>query len=153
MMISCQLRRRSFLSRMAVNPKVAAFTALLHRLGIDQAVSQAINANGFTTTNDLIGVDDKDIDNLLKIISTSTTPHTLVPYIAQKRLYTLFYWVNCRHHLEESISAADFTPAALNAFTQLQQLDKQDEESSQVKAPAEFKTGSKWKAFKEGSIA
>jgi hypothetical protein len=79
---------------MAGNPEEIAFTALLQRLGISTAISQLINDAGFTTTSDLIGVDNKDIENLLKIIRTCATPLTLVPYVSQKRLNTLCYWVN-----------------------------------------------------------
>jgi hypothetical protein len=72
--------------------------------------------------------------------------------MAQKRLNTLCYWVNRRHKLHESINSCEFTPDALEVFTQLLALDKQDEDTSQVKPPPEFKTGSKWKPFKEGAI-
>jgi hypothetical protein len=138
---------------MAGNPEKIAFTALLQRLGISAAISQSINDNGFTTMNDLIGVDSKDIENLFKIIRTSITLPTLVPYISQKRLNTLCYWVNRRHCLREDISAAEFTPAAFNAFSTLLQLESQEEESSKVKEPTEYKTGTKGKAFKEACIA
>jgi hypothetical protein len=106
---------------MADNLEEIAFTALLQRLGISAAISQSINDNGLTTTSDLIGVDNKDIENLFKIIRTSTTPPTLVPYISQKHR---------RHHLQEDILAAEFTPAAFNAFSTLLQLESQEEESS-----------------------
>lgn len=98
-------------------------------------------------------MDDKYIENFLKIIRTSTTPPTLAPYMAQKKLKTLCYWVNRCNHLNESIDANEFTPKALITFTQLLSLDKQDESASQVKLPAELKASSKWKPFKEGVIA
>ncbi len=130
----------------------ADFITVLTHLGFAPGVIQTINDNGFNTTADLIGVDEKDVENLLKIIRSSTTPPTLVPYMAQKRLNTLCYWVNRRHRLQESIHARDFTPEALEAFTQLLTLDKQEEDTSPVKPPPEFKAGSKWKSFKEGAI-
>jgi hypothetical protein len=52
------------------------------------------------------------------------------------------------------IEAGNFTQAALDAYGRLLSFENnQDEETStQVKPPTEYKTGSKWKPFKEGTI-
>jgi hypothetical protein len=65
--------------------QAVAFQAALTRLGFSQVAVQAINNNGINTTTDLIGLDDKDTSQILKIIRTATPP-VVVPYIAQKRL-------------------------------------------------------------------
>jgi hypothetical protein len=77
----------------------------------------------------------------------------LVPYMAQKRLDIMCYWVNRCHRLQESINADEFTPLVAEAFANLMTFEMQEEETTTVKAPADFKPGSKWKPFKEGVIA
>ncbi len=66
-----------------INPQVA-FQAALARFGFAPNATAAIIANGITTTQDLIGIDSKDIENIIKIVRASTTPPMLVPYMAQK---------------------------------------------------------------------
>jgi hypothetical protein len=131
--------------------QAVAFQAVLQRLGCPPTAIQAINANGITTTQDLIGINDKDVENILKIIRTSQPP-VLVPYIAQKRINTLCYWVNRRTRLNEPIDAVLFTQQMLEQYSKLIAHSDLDEEST-VKPPADFKAGSKWKPFKEGAIA
>lgn len=77
---------------MAAN--VVTFQDLLIRFGFNQEARTAIIANGLTINQDLIGLNDKDIDNIMKIVRTSRTPPMIVPYIAQKKLTVLAYWVN-----------------------------------------------------------
>jgi hypothetical protein len=77
----------------------------------------------------------------------------LVPYMAQKRLDVMCYWVNRCHRLQESIHADEFTPMAAEAFAKLMAFESQEEDATTVKAPSDFKAGSKWKPFKEGVIA
>jgi hypothetical protein len=131
--------------------QAVAFQAVLLRLGCPPPAIQAITANGINTTQDLIGLTDKDIENVLKIIRTAQPP-VVVPYVAQKRLNTLCYWVNRRTRMGESIEAALFSQAMLDQYARLSAfMDK--EEDNAVKPPSEYKTGSKWKAFKEGAVA
>jgi hypothetical protein len=80
----------------------------------------------------------------------------LIPYMVQKFLYIMCYWVNRCHHQQESIDDAneyEFTPIAAEAFVKPMAFETQEEETSNVRAPAKFKTGPKWKPFKEGCIA
>jgi hypothetical protein len=63
--------------------QAVAFQAALTRIGFSQAAVQAMNNNGIDTTMDLIGLDDKDTAQILKIIRTANPP-IVVPYIAQK---------------------------------------------------------------------
>jgi len=79
----------------------------------------------------------------------------VVPYIAQKRLNILCYWVSRRHRLNESIEAGPFDQVALNTYSQLYVFETEEEDAtaSTVQAPSEYKTGSKWKPFKESAIA
>jgi hypothetical protein len=65
--------------------QAVAFQAALQRMGLSQEATTAISANGITMAQDLIGLDEKDIEQILKIIRTGPPP-ILVPYIAQKRL-------------------------------------------------------------------
>ena len=113
-----------------------------------------MNANGLNTMTDLIGLNYKDTAQILKIIRTAEPP-VVVPYIAQKRLNIFCYWVNRRSRLGETIEAASFNQAALDAYGRLMSFENnQDEEpATQVKPLAEYKTGSKWKPFKDGAIA
>jgi len=119
-----------------------------------QATIAAVNANGLNTTVDLIGLNEKDTAQILKITRTGDPP-IIVPYIAQKRLNIMCYRVNRRTRLNETINAGAFNQAALENYGKLMsfQSNQEDETLTQVKPPTEFKTGSKWKPFKEGAIA
>jgi hypothetical protein len=77
-----------------------AFQAALQRMGFTQPTIAAVMVNGITTTQDLIGLDDKDVEQILKIIRAGPPP-ILVPYIAQKRLNIMCYWTSRCHHLNE----------------------------------------------------
>jgi len=133
--------------------QAVAFQAALQRLGFPQAAVDGLAANGITSTDDLIGLTEKDTAQVLKIIRTGNPPVT-VPYIAQKRFNIFCFWVNRRQRLNEPIGAALFDQAALDTYGRLMTFETQeDDATTTVKAPAEFKTGSKWKPFKEGVIA
>ncbi len=73
--------------------QVIAFQAALQRMGFTQPAIAAITENGINSTQDLIGLDDKDVEQILKIIRTGPPP-ILVPYIAQKRLNIMCFWVS-----------------------------------------------------------
>jgi len=77
----------------------------------------------------------------------------VVPFMAQKKFTIFCYWVNCRSRLGESIAAGLFTDQAVTSYGRLMTQESKDEDNKGVKAPAEFKNGSKWKPFKEGCIA
>jgi hypothetical protein len=47
--------------------QTVAFQAVLQGLGCPPTAIQAISANGITTTQDLIGITDKDVEDILKI--------------------------------------------------------------------------------------
>ena len=79
-------------------------------------------------------------------------PPMLVLYMAQKHLDIMCYWVNHCHQLQESINANEFTPLVSEAFAKLMAFETQEEETAMIKAPIDFKAGSKWKSFKEGMI-
>ena len=129
------------------------FANSLAQFGFSQAAQAAITANGLQSTQDLIGLSEKDIDNIMKIVRASTVPPMIVSYMAQKRLTVMCYWVNRRHRLDEYIGAEEFTPPVADAFSQLMAFESQEEEQTNVKPPGEFKPGSKWRPFKEGAIA
>jgi hypothetical protein len=128
-----------------------AFRALLTRIGFTQPAIVAMEANGITSPQDLVNLDKKDIEQILKIIRTGPPP-VVVPYLAQKKLNTYCYWATRRNRLQEPIEAALFTQAALDNYGSMMALEAKEEEIV-VKPPAEYKTGTKWKAFKEGAIA
>jgi hypothetical protein len=83
----------------------------------------------------------------------SCTPPMLVSYLAQKRLVVLTFWVNRRQRLGESFTAPEFTVPVAEATGRLMAFEDQDDETTAVKVPSEFTTGTKWKAFMEGTIA
>jgi hypothetical protein len=89
----------------------------------------------------------------MKIAHASTVPPMLVPYMAQKQLDIMCYWVDRHHCLQESIDANEFTPLAAEAFAKLMTFETQEKEATTVKALADFMPGSKWKPLKEGVIA
>jgi hypothetical protein len=133
--------------------QAVAFQAALARIGFPQAAIDSLIANGITSTNNLVGLTEKDTAQILKIIKTGNPP-IIIPYIAQKRLNIFCFWVNRCNRLNEPIDPARFNQAALDSYGRLMTFESQeDDTSTTVKAQAEFKAGSKWKPFKEGVIA
>ena len=120
----------------------ADFQQALSTYGFSQPAILAIVANGLTNSQDLVSIESKDIENIMKIVRARTVPPMLVPYMAQKRLNILCYWVNRRHRLMESIDINEFTPEAADAFGRLMTFEAQEEETSSVKPPSEFLQGS-----------
>jgi hypothetical protein len=96
---------------------VATFQDLLIHFSFSQEARTAIIANGLTTNQDLIGLKYKDIDNIMKIVHASRTPPMIVPYIAQKKLITLAYWVNHWHRLAEMIDSEQYTHEVADDFS------------------------------------
>jgi hypothetical protein len=86
-----------------------AFQQALPQLGFTQESSAALGANGLTSTEDLIDLTDKDVEQILKIIRTGPPP-VAAPYLAQKQLNTFCFWAKRRNQLGEPINAALFTP-------------------------------------------
>ena len=128
-----------------------AFQQALLRLGFNQDSSAALNANGLTTTEDLIDLEEKDVEQTLKIIRTGPPPMA-VPYLAQKRLNTFCFWAKRRNRVGESIQAQLFTPQVLEQYSTMMTLTSKEDDTG-IKAPSEFKKDSKWKTFKESLIA
>jgi hypothetical protein len=62
------------------------------------------------------------------------------------------FWANKRNRLNKPIDAKLFNQAAIETYGAIMALIEKDEEVI-VTAPAKYKTGTKWKAFKEGAIA
>jgi hypothetical protein len=58
------------------------FTNSLTQFGFDQATRTAIVVNGLHATHDPIGLIDKDIDNIMKIMRASTLPPMIVSCMA-----------------------------------------------------------------------
>jgi hypothetical protein len=108
--------RKDIMARMQAQ---ADFQLALSGFGFSQPAMLAIVANGLTNSQDLVGIKNKDIENIMKIIRASMVPPMLVPYMAQKCLNILCYWVNHRHRLMESIDINEFTPEAADAFGRL----------------------------------
>ncbi len=63
--------------------QAATFQAALTCIGFPQPSIAALVTNGITTTEDLLGLNEKDIEQVLKIIRTGPPP-LVVPFIAQK---------------------------------------------------------------------
>jgi len=127
-----------------------AFQAALQRIGFGQAAIVALETNGLNSVQDLINLDVKDIEQLLKIVRTGPPP-VVVPCLAQKRLSIFCFWATKRNRLNKPIDAVLFNQATIEVYGATMALIEKDEEVI-VKAPAEYKTGTKWKAFK-GVIA
>jgi hypothetical protein len=128
-----------------------AFQAALQRIGFGQAVIAALETNGITIVQDLINLDLKELEQLLKIVRTGP-PAVVVPFLAQMCLNMFCFWVTKRARLNEPIDTGLFTQAAIDSYSATMALIEKGEEIT-VKAPAEYKTRTKWKAFKEGAIA
>jgi hypothetical protein len=106
------------------------FSNSLAQFGFSQPAQAAITANGLQTTQDLIGLSDKDIDNIMKIVRASTVPPMIVSYMVQKRLTVMCYWVNRCHCLGEYVGAKEFTSDIADAFSQLMTFESQEEEQT-----------------------
>jgi hypothetical protein len=88
-------------------PQAIAFQAVLTCMGFTNPTINALAANGINTTQDLIGLNEKDVEQILKIIRTGPPP-MVVPYIAQKRLNIFSYWVSWRHQLDKNTDAGEY---------------------------------------------
>jgi hypothetical protein len=128
----------------------AAFQVALTRLGFNQESVDALVANGLTTTEDLCSLEEKDVEQVLKIIRTGP-PAWVVPFLAQKRLITFCFWAKRHSRLGEPIAANLFTPQALETYTTMMTLTSKEDDTG-IKSPGEFKKDTKWKTFKEGLI-
>jgi hypothetical protein len=132
----------------------AAFNAALIRIGFSQEAVPLINQNQVTVSENLIGMTKDNVVQLMKIVRGGHgVPVITVPFMAQKRFATLCYWVNRSSCLGEDISSGLFTPQAIIIYGRLMAQEDKDDEAEGVKAPTEYKTGSKGKPFKEGCIA
>lgn len=80
------------------------------------------------------------------------TPVIAVPFMAQRKFTIFCYWVNRHDRLGESITPSLLTDQAIIQYEHLMVQEDKDGETGGVKAPAEFKTRSKWKPFKEACI-
>jgi hypothetical protein len=131
-----------------------AFNAALIRIGFSQDAVASINQNQVKVSENLIGMSKDDVEQLMKIIRGGHgVPVITVPFMAQKKFAMFCYWVNRRSRLGKDIAAGLFTQQAIINYGCLMAQEDKDEEIEGVKAPAEYKTGSKWKPFKEGCIA
>jgi hypothetical protein len=132
---------------------MAAQVAYQARSGFNAQSIAALQANGLDGVRDLINLEPKDVEQILKIVRAGPPP-LAVPYIAQKRLNIFCFWVTRQNRLGEPIEPALFTQAAVETYGTMMAISKESaDEENIVKAPAEYKAGSKWKAFKEGAIA
>jgi predicted RecB family nuclease len=61
--------------------QVAAFQVVLQRIGFTADAIASLMANGITTTDDLINLSEKDIEQIMKIIRTGP-PAVTVSYLA-----------------------------------------------------------------------
>jgi hypothetical protein len=86
----------------------AAFIAVLANFQFSLQAINAILANGVISVNSLIGLNPKDIENIMTIVRKSLPP-IMVNYISQKKLSILTYWVNRKHRPAETINLAAFT--------------------------------------------
>jgi hypothetical protein len=68
-----------------------AFQAALQRIGFGQAAIAALETNGLETVQDIVNLNNKDIEQLLKIVRAGQPP-LVVPFLAQKRLNIFCFW-------------------------------------------------------------
>jgi hypothetical protein len=128
------------------------FLATLVAFRFNPDAIQGMTNNGLLSTHDLIGLTVRDIKKIMKIIRIGP-PGVVVPYLAEKNLTILTYWVNRRNRLQESIDPVLFNTEELEAYSKLMNAEAKDKDDSDVKPPEKFKATSKWKPFKEGVIA
>ena len=130
-----------------------AYHAALSRIGFNAQAIAALQANGLDGVRDLINLEPKDVEEVLKIVRTGLPP-LAVPFLAQRRLNIFCFWATRRNRLGEAIEPALFTQSTIETYGTMMSISSASaDEENIVKAPAEYKTGSKWKAFKEGTIA
>ncbi len=133
---------------------LAGFNAALTRIGFANEAIASMNQNQIVSTTSLIGMEKDDVEQLMKIIRGGQgAPVIPVPFMAQKKFTILCYWINRRTRLGESIAPGLFNDQAILQYGRLMVQESKDDETEGVKAPSEFKTGHKWKPFKEGCIA
>jgi hypothetical protein len=133
---------------------LATFNVALTRIGFMAEAIGAMNQNRVTSTASLIGMNKDDVEQLMKIIRGGQGAPTIpVPFMAQRRFTIFCYWINRRNRLGEPIAPNLFTDQSNISYGRLMTQEDKDEETVGVKAPSEFKTGQKWKSFKEGCIA
>jgi len=133
---------------------LAAFNAALNRIGFSPEAVVAMNQNQVSSTASLIGMQKEDVEQLMKVICGGQgAPVIAVPFMAQQRFVTLCYWINPRTRLGEPIAPRLFNDQAIIQYGCLMAQEERDKETEGVKETAEFKTGNKWKPFKEGCIA
>jgi hypothetical protein len=133
---------------------LAAFNATLTRIGFAADALAAMNQNQVMSTSSLIGMHKEDVEQLMKIVRGGQgAPVIVIPFMAQRKFVILCYWVSQRTRLGESIAPHLFNDQAIIQYGRLMAQEDKDDETEGVKAPPEFKTGNKWKPFKEGCIA
>jgi hypothetical protein len=133
---------------------LAAFNATLTRIGFAANALAAMNQNQVNSTASLIGMCKDDVEQLMKIMRGGQgAPIIIVPFMTQKKFVILCCWVNQRTRLGESIAPHLFNDQAIIQYGHLMVQEDKDKETEGVQTPAEFKTGGKWKPFKEGCIA
>jgi hypothetical protein len=65
--------------------QAAQFNAALARIGFSQEAITALNQNQITLSSTLIGMDNNDVDQLMKVLrGTNGAPGVMVPFLAQK---------------------------------------------------------------------
>ncbi len=131
--------------------QAVTFQAALMRIGFNALSIAGLTANGIQSVQDLVNLTEKDTAQILKIIRAGP-PVVVVPYLAQKGLNIFCYWATRHHRLNEALTPALFDQVALDTYGSMMALSTQEEELV-VKPPGEFKKDTKWKSFKEGSIA
>ncbi len=65
--------------------QAAQFNAALARIGFSQEAITALNQNQITLSSTLIGMDNNDVDQLMRVLrGTNGAPGVMVPFLAQK---------------------------------------------------------------------
>ena len=65
--------------------QAAQFIAALARIVFSQEAIAALNQNQITLSSTLIGMDNNDVDQLMRVLhGTNGAPGVMVPFLAQK---------------------------------------------------------------------
>jgi hypothetical protein len=77
-----------------------AFQAALQRIGLGQATIATLETNSLETVQDIVNLNNKDIERLLKIVRAGQPP-VVVPFLAQKRLNIFCFWATKQNRLNK----------------------------------------------------
>ena len=132
-----------------------AFQQVLRNVcNLTAAAANAIIAQGVVGPEDLVNMEDKDIDNMIKHTlkaNAGAAAPIAIPYVSIVTIKAFRYWAITRGRIGMALTSADFDAAEL-AFTQELIRERRDRKAAAQKEPEkppELKDLSEWRNFWE----